>query len=68
MYYITFNEEKQSIEIQDQDGNILIQERAYATKTPYPGRKWTFEQSINLLQWQLLFDLVANANKGRRIK
>jgi hypothetical protein len=34
----------------------------------YPGRSWTFEQPLNLMQWQLLFDLVDNANKGVHIK
>ena len=62
MYYAHFDEEKQTFSIEDDMGNTIIEQRAFATITPYRGRAWTFEQGINRKQFQDIFDLVDKAN------
>jgi hypothetical protein len=67
LYYAHFDEETQTMSIEDDMGNKIIEERAHSTIIPYRGRQWTFEQEVNKKQWARIFDLVYKANTGRTI-
>ena len=62
IYYAHFNEETQTMSIEDDMGETIIEERADSIITPYLGRKWTFDQPVNLAQWRRICLLVRRAN------